>query len=151
MTNVLGYWAPGAIFTTALQGVSMSATAIDVERTQETGNQLADRLPSPVGYKMLLIKPEIEEKSDGGIVYANETRKKEEQGAVIGLVLKQGDLCYKDSEKFPSGPWCKEGDFVLLRAYSGSRFAVDGKEFIIVNDDQIEGTVQDPRGVNRAY
>lgn len=129
----------------------MSATAIDVEKTQEAGNQLANRLPDPVGYKMLLIKPEIEEKSDGGIVYANETRKKEEQGAVIGLVLKQGDLCYKDAEKFPSGPWCKEGDFVLLRAYSGSRFAVDGKEFIIVNDDQIEGTVQDPRGVNRAY
>lgn len=129
----------------------MSATAIDVEKTQEAGNQLANRLPDPVGYKMLLIKPEIEEKSDGGIVYANETRKKEEQGAVIGLVLKQGDLCYKDADKFPSGPWCKEGDFVLLRAYSGSRFAVDGKEFIIVNDDQIEGTVQDPRGVNRAY
>jgi co-chaperonin GroES (HSP10) len=65
--------------------------------------------------------------------------------------LKQGPLCYKDESKFPTGPWCKEGDFVLLRAYSGSRFSCDGKEFIIVNDDMIEGTVEDPRGLGRAY
>ena len=129
----------------------MSATAIDAEKTQATAAELASRLPNPVGYKMLIVKPEIEEKSEGGIVYANETRKKEEQGAVVGLVLKQGSMCYQDSDKFPTGPWCKEGDFVLLRAYSGSRFSVDGKEFIIVNDDQIEGTILDPRGVNRAY
>lgn len=129
----------------------MSATAIDAEKTQETAANLADRLPIPAGYKMLVVKPEIEEKSDGGIVYANETRKKEEQGAVVGLVLRQGPLCYKDPDKFPTGAWCKEGDFVLLRAYSGSRFSVDGKEFIIVNDDQIEGVVVDPRGIGRAY
>jgi co-chaperonin GroES (HSP10) len=60
-------------------------------------------------------------------------------------------MCYADKEKFPTGPWCKEGDFVLVRAYSGSRFSVDGKEFIILNDDQIEGTVLDPRGIGRAY
>jgi len=129
----------------------MSATAIDAGKTQETATNLASRLPDPVGYKMLVVKPEIDEKSEGGIVYANETRKKEEQGAVVGLVLKQGSMCYKDEDKFPTGAWCKEGDFVLLRAYSGSRFSVDGKEFIIVNDDQIEGTVQDPRGIGRAY
>lgn len=129
----------------------MSATAIDAEKTQETAANLADRVPTPVGYKMLLIKPEIEEKSEGGILYSDETRRKEEQGAVVGFVMRQGPLCYKDEAKFPNGPWCQEGDFVLLRAYSGSRFSVDGKEFIIVNDDMIEGVVQDPRGVNRAY
>lgn len=129
----------------------MSVTAIDAEKTQETAANLASRLPDPVGYKMLVVKPEIDEKSEGGIVYANETRRKEEQGAVVGLVLKQGPMCYKDETKFPTGPWCKEGDFILLRAYSGSRFSVDGKEFIIVNDDMIEGTVVDPRGINRAY
>lgn len=129
----------------------MSATAIDAEKTQATAAELAQRLPDPVGYKMLVVKPEIEEKSEGGIVYADATRKKEEAGAVVGLVLKQGPMCYTDTAKFPTGPWCKEGDFVLLRAYSGSRFSVDGKEFIIVNDDMIEGVVEDPRGVNRAY
>lgn len=129
----------------------MSATAIDAEKTQATAAELAQRLPNPAGYKMLAVKPEIEEKSEGGIVYANETRKKEEQGATVALVLKQGPMCYKDEVKFPTGPWCKEGDFVLVRAYSGSRFSVDGKEFIILNDDQIEGTVEDPRGIGRAY
>ena len=129
----------------------MSATEIDAEKTKEEAAALAARLPDPAGYKMLVIKPEIQEKSAGGIVYADSTRKKEEQGAVVGIVLKQGPMCYQDPEKFPSGPWCNEGDFVLLRAYSGSRFSVDGKEFIIVNDDMIEGTVDDPRGINRAY
>lgn len=129
----------------------MSATAIDAEKTQETAQNLADRLPVPVGYKMLVVKPEMDEKSEGGIVYADATRKKEEQGAVVGFVMRQGPMCYKDADKFPTGPWCNEGDFVLLRAYSGSRFSVDGKEFIIVNDDQIEGTVADPRGIGRAY
>ena len=66
-------------------------------------------------------------------------------------MLKQGDLCYKDEAKFPTGPWCKEGDFVLIGAYRGSRFMIDGKEFIIINDDMIEGVVEDPRGIGRAY
>lgn len=129
----------------------MSVAAIDAEKTQESAERLADRVPDPVGYKMLVVKPEINKTTDGGIALADITTRKEEAGAVVGLVLKQGDLCYKDTEKFPTGPWCKEGDFVLLRAYSGSRFMIDGKEFIIVNDDMIEGTVQDPRGIGRAY
>jgi len=129
----------------------MSVANIDAEKTQESAEKLADRLPDPVGYKMLIVKPEINKTTDGGIALADITAKREEAGAVVGLVLKQGDLCYKDEAKFPTGPWCKEGDFVLLRAYSGSRFSVDGKEFIIVNDDMIEGTVADPRGINRAY
>ena len=88
----------------------MSATAIDAEKTQETAENLASRLPDPVGYKMLVVKPEIEEKSAGGIVYADATRKKEEQGAVVGVVLKQGSMCYKDENKFPTGPWCQVGE-----------------------------------------
>jgi co-chaperonin GroES (HSP10) len=128
----------------------MSAVQVDAEKTQEQASRLAERLPTPVGYKMLVVKPEINKVTDGGIALADVTTRKEEAGAVVGLVLKQGDMCYKDETKFPTGPWCKEGDFVLLRAYSGSRFSVDGKEFIIVNDDMIEGVVEDPRGINRA-
>ena len=129
----------------------MSVADIDTSKTQETAGKLADRLPTPIGYKMLVIKPEIEEKTEGGIFKPQEFIRKEEAGAVVGLVLKQGDLCYKDTEKFPTGPWCKEGDFILIGAYRGSRFMVDGKEFVIINDDMIEGVVADPRGVNRAY
>lgn len=129
----------------------MSVANIDAEKTQESAEKLAQRLPDPVGYKMLIVKPEINATTEGGIALAEVTTRREEAGAVVGLVLKQGPMCYTDSEKFPTGAWCKEGDFVLLRAYSGSRFSVDGKEFIIVNDDQIEGVVEDPRGINRAY
>lgn len=129
----------------------MSVAAIDTAKTQERAENLASRIPTPVGYKMLVVKPELEEKTEGGIIKPHEFLRKEEAGAVVGLVLKQGDLCYKDENKFPTGPWCNEGDFVLLRAYSGSRFTIDGKEFIIVNDDMIEGVVADPRGLNRAY
>ena len=129
----------------------MSVADIDTSKTQETAGKLAERLPEPIGYKMLVIKPEIEEKTEGGIYKPQEFIRKEEAGAVVGLVLKQGDLCYKDTEKFPTGPWCKEGDFVLIGAYRGSRFTVDGKEFVIINDDMIEGVVTDPRGINRAY
>ena len=129
----------------------MSVANIDAEKTQESAEKLAERVPEPAGYKMLVVKPKINKTTDGGIALADVTTKREEAGAVVGLVLKQGDLCYKDTEKFPTGPWCKVGDFVLLRAYSGSRFSIDGEEFIIVNDDMIEGTVADPRGINRAY
>ena len=127
----------------------MSATAIDAEKTQETAEALASRLPNPAGYKMLVVKPEINEKSEGGIVYANETRRKEEQGAVVGLVLKQGDLCYKDEAKFPTGPWCKKGDFILVKPYTGSRLVIHGREFRLINDDSVEGIVDDPRGIRR--
>lgn len=129
----------------------MSVANIDVTKTVETSDKLAAQLPDPVGYKILVVKPEIEEKTEGGILKPSEFLRKEEAGAVIGFVIKMGDLAYKDEEKFPTGPWCKVGDFVLLRAYSGSRFSINGKEFIMVNDDQIEGTVLDPRGVGRAY
>ena len=129
----------------------MSAADIDTEKTQEVAEELASRLPDPVGYKMLVVKPEIEEKTEGGILKPKDFLRKEEAGAVVGLVLKQGDMCYKDEAKFPTGAWCKEGDFVLIGAYRGSRFSVDGKEFVIINDDMIEGVVADPRGVNRAY
>ena len=129
----------------------MSVAAIDAEKTQEAAENLASRVPDPVGYKMLVVKPEINKTTDGGIALADVTTRREEAGAVVGLVLKQGPMCYADTEKFPTGPWCKEGDFVLLRAYSGSRFMIDGKEFIIVNDDMVEGVVADPRGIGRAY
>jgi co-chaperonin GroES (HSP10) len=125
--------------------------SIDIEATKEKGEGLADRLPDPVGYKLLVIKPKVVDKTESGLVVSSEFVRKEEAGAVVGLVLKVGDMAYKDETKFPTGPWCKEGDFVLIGAYRGSRFSVDGEEFIMVNDDMIEGTVEDPRGIGRAY
>ena len=66
------------------------------------------------------------------------------------FVLRMGASAYKDPERFPTGPWCKEGDFILVRTYTGTRFKIFGKEFRVINDDQVEFVVQDPRGITRA-
>ena len=84
------------------------------------------------------------------MVKADVTKQIEEVATVVGFVLAMGSECYKDQKKFPDGPWCKVGDFVLMRAYSGTRFKIHGKEFRILNDDSIEATVEDPRGLSRA-
>jgi len=124
---------------------------IDADATVQSGEKLAERLPDPVGYKLLLIKPKVVDKTESGIEMPDAFKKKEEAGAVVCMALKLGPMAYQDTTKFPTGPWCKEGDFVLIGAYRGSRFSVDGEEFILVNDDMIEGTVSDPRGIGRAY
>lgn len=127
------------------------AASIDVEGTLERAASLGNRLPDPVGYQLLVIKPKIEEKTAGGIIKPMEFLRKEEAGSVLGLVLKMGDLAYKDEKRFPTGPWCKPGDFVLIGTYRGSRFSVDGEEFTVINDDMILCTIVDPSGINRAY
>jgi co-chaperonin GroES (HSP10) len=94
--------------------------------------------------------PNIEEKYEGGILKADETVRVEEQTTVVLFVVRVGPGAYKDATRFPDGPWCKEGDFVLVRAYSGTRIKIHGTEFRIINDDTVEAIVQDPRGISRA-
>ena len=108
------------------------------------------QLPDPKGYKILCAIPDAAETYQGGIVKADSTRTIEEHSTVVLFVVKVGDLAYKDESRFPTGPWCKEGDFVLTRAYAGTRFKIHGREFRIINDDTVEGVVQDPRGYTRA-
>jgi len=107
-------------------------------------------LPEPKGYKMLIVLPELKEKTAGGILLPERALEREQTASIVGFVYKMGDLCYKDENKFPTGPWCKEGDFVLFHAYSGTRFKVNGREFRLINDDTVEAVVDDPRGITRA-
>ena len=122
---------------------------IDVEKTQEEAAK-AKLLPAPKGYRMLCAVPHVEEEFEGGLLKAEDTKRVEEQTTVVLFVVKMGELCYKDEERFPTGPWCKEGDFVLVRAYSGTRFKIHNREFRLINDDTVEGVVEDPRGYSRA-
>ena len=110
---------------------------------------VASTLPEPSGYKILIALPEPEETTSGGIIKAAQTLKVEETGSITGFVLKIGPDAFKDERRFPSGPYCKEGDWIMMRAYSGTRFSVHGKEFRVINDDSIEATVEDPRGIMR--
>ena len=108
------------------------------------------KLPEPKGYRLLIAIPEISDKTQGGVYIPDERRQGEETASIIGYVLKVGPEAYADQNRFPSGPWCKEGDFVIFRSYSGTRFKVMGKEFRLINDDTVEATVEDPRGYTRA-
>jgi co-chaperonin GroES (HSP10) len=122
---------------------------INVEKTQEEAAK-AKVLPDPKGYRILCAVPHVEDEYEGGIIKAEDTKKVEEQTTVVLFVLKMGDLCYKDEARFPNGPWCKEGDFILTRPYSGTRVVIHGREFRIINDDTVEAVVEDPRGIRRA-
>jgi len=125
--------------------------AIDKEKTLEQANQIPElKMPIPTGYKILITLPKIEDATESGIILADTTRKSEEIASCLGFVLKLGDLAYKDEGKFPTGPWCKEGDFILVRPHTGTRVKIHGVEFRIINDDSVEGVVQDPRGISRA-
>ena len=109
----------------------------------------ASQLPQPTGYKILIALPAPEETTEGGIVKASETMKMEETGTIVGYVVEVGPDAYQDKKRFPNGPYCKKGDLVMFRAYSGSRFRIHGTEWRLCNDDSIEATIQDPRGISK--
>lgn len=116
----------------------------------ETAEEKAKQLPEPSGYRILCAIPDIENKFDSGLVKAEVTVHNEELLTTVLFVAKMGPDCYKDESRFPSGPWCKVGDFVLVRPHAGSRLKIHGREFRIINDDSVEGVVEDPRGISRA-
>ena len=120
-------------------------------QTAVTDEELEQQLPKPVGYRLLIALPKVEETfGDTGLVKAEKTVYEEKLLTVVGLVLDMGDQAYKDPDRYPSGPWCKVGDYVLFRANTGTRFRVNGVEYRLMNDDSIEAVVADPRGVTRA-
>ena len=119
----------------------------EIETDQES--QESTQMPEPSGYKILIALPDIEEATEGGIIKAEETRYAESVATIVGFVLKMGPDCYKDQKRFPSGPWCSEGDFILMRTYTGTRFRIHGKELRLINDDSVEAVIDDPRGYER--
>ena len=121
------------------------------EQTVITDEELEQQLPKPVGYKLLIALPQVEETfGDAGIVKADRTMYEEKLMTVVGLVLDVGEQAYADVERYPTGPWCKAGDYVLFRANSGTRFKVNGVEYRLMNDDSIDAIVANPHGVTRA-
>jgi co-chaperonin GroES (HSP10) len=111
-------------------------------------------LPEPKGYRILIAIPKKEETHGNSVIVIPESeRRKEEIASIVGMVVKMGSMAYQDPEKFPDGPWCQEGDFVLMRSYSGTRFKVTtpqgDQEFRLINDDTVEAVVADPRVISR--
>lgn len=122
---------------------------VGMYRSEATAEEKASQLPRPSGYHILCAIPEIEKEYDSGIVKADQTIHQEEVLTTVLFVVDLGPDCYKDPSKFPSGPWCNKGDFVLVRPNSGSRLVIHGREFRMINDDTVEGVVDDPRGIKR--
>jgi co-chaperonin GroES (HSP10) len=116
----------------------------------QTAEEKARQIPDPSTFHLLCVLPEIDEQYDSGLVKASQTMHFEEVLSPVLFVVKMGPDAYKDEKRFPSGPSCKVGDFVLVRPNTGTRIKIHGKEFRIINDDSVEAVVQDPRGISRA-
>jgi co-chaperonin GroES (HSP10) len=111
----------------------------------------AKQLPKPQGYRILCAIPEVEDTFDNGIAKADTTLRYDELLTTVLFVVDLGPDCYKDATRFPNGPWCKKGDFVLVRPNAGTRLVIHGREFRIINDDSVEAVVDDPRGISRKF
>ena len=122
----------------------------EVSTLPQTAEEKAKQLPDPTGYHILVGLPDKEEKFESGLIKADQTMNHEQILATVFFVIKMGPDCYKDAKRFPNGPWCKEGDFILARPNTGTRLKIHGREFRLINDDCVEAVVDDPRGISRA-
>jgi co-chaperonin GroES (HSP10) len=116
----------------------------------ESAEQKAKQIPEPATFHLLCVLPEIDDEYESGLVKAGTTMHYEEVLSPVLFVVKMGPDAYKDTKRFPSGPSCKTGDFVIVRPNTGTRIKIHGKEFRIINDDSVEAVVEDPRGLSRA-
>ena len=138
--------------------MSDQQTAVDLSRAvdlsavlNKEAEERASQLPKPQGYRILCAIPESEEAFDSGIIKSDETRRHDELLTTVLFVVDLGPDCYTDKTRFPNGPWCKKGDFVLVRPNAGTRLVIHDREFRIINDDSVEAVVEDPRGIKRKF
>lgn len=130
---------------------ALLSQAVDLSALLETTpEEKAQQLPIPSGYRILCAIPEVEEEYESGLIKADMTINYEEKLATVLFVVEMGPDCYKDEKRFPTGPWCKKGDFVIVRPNAGTRLLIHGREFRMINDDVVEAVVEDPRGIKRA-
>jgi co-chaperonin GroES (HSP10) len=138
--------------------MSDQQTAVDLSRAvdlsavlNKEAEERASQLPKPQGYRILCAIPESEEAFDSGIIKSDETRRHDELLTTVLFVVGLGPDCYIDKTRFPNGPWCKKGDFILVRPNAGTRLVIHDREFRIINDDSVEAVVEDPRGIKRKF
>ena len=113
-------------------------------KPQETS---LEKLPNPTGWRILVMPFKVKEETKGGIIIAQETLDRARVATQVGYVLKMGDLCYQDKDKYPTGPWCAEKDWVIFGRYAGARFKIDGGEVRILNDDEILAKIKEPEDI----
>jgi co-chaperonin GroES (HSP10) len=114
---------------------------------EENIEDIQNELPQPSGWRLLVLPFTPKEKTKGGIIFSQESLDKSRFATNCGYVIKMGPLAYKDKDKFPEGPWCKEKDWVIFARYAGSRLPIEGGEVRLLNDDEVLGTIKDPESV----
>ena len=120
----------------------------EAKRVDETNvANIKDELPVPSGWRLLVLPFTPKEKTKGGIIIAQESLDKARIATNCGYVVKMGPMAYGDKEKFPTGAWCKQGDWVIFARYAGSRLPIEGGEVRLLNDDEVLGTIKDPESV----
>jgi co-chaperonin GroES (HSP10) len=130
--------------------IGSNPDSLDATVLPAAAEDKAKQLPQPSGYHILVTTSAVESKYESGIIKADQTMHYEEVLSTVFFVVEMGPDCYLDKAKFPTGPWCQKGDFVLARPNSGTRLKIHGQEFRLINDDSVEAVVQDPRGISRA-
>ena len=105
------------------------------------------KLPKPTGWRLLVLPFKMKETTKGGIVLAETTLERQQVASQVGLVMAMGPQCYKDKERYPEGPWCKEKDWVMFARYAGSRIKIEGGEMRLLNDDEVLATIDSPEDI----
>ena len=121
-----------------------------VQAKKETQETNLEKLPTPTGWRLLVMPFAVKEETKGGIIIAQETLDRARVATQVGYVLKMGDLCYQDKDRYPTGPWCKEKDWVVFARCAGSRMEIDGGEIRMLNDDEVLGTIENPEDLIHA-
>ena len=105
------------------------------------------KLPKPTGWRMLVLPFKMKEKTKGGVILAEDTLERQQVASQVGLVMAMGPQCYKDKERYPEGPWCKEKDWIMFARYAGSRIKIEGGEMRRLNDDEVLATIDSPEDI----
>jgi len=123
----------------------------EVDAYERLKTKESSKLPAPTGWRMLILPFKMKEKSKGGIIFGQDTLEKQQVGSTCGLVLAMGPDCYNDKDRYPEGPWCKKGDWVIFARYAGSRIQIDGGEVRLLNDDEVLAKIDNPEDILHQY
>ena len=120
------------------------------KKQEDLSKKESSKLPKPTGWRLLVLPFKMKEKTKGGIIMSDVTIERQQVASQCGLVVALGDQCY-DKERYPEGPWCKKGDWVVFARYAGSRIQIDGGEVRLLNDDEILATIENPEDIFHQY
>lgn len=144
MTALERKWAEESLTKEPTLDDAYTESGFDPAKLEQS---VKDMIPAPSGWRIAILPYRGAERSKGGIVLAEETQRKTQLATVCGYVLKVGPLAYADESRFPTGPWCKEGDWIIFGRYAGARIPIDGGEIRLINDDEVLGIVRDPQDI----